>query len=133
MAKSTKTTTINDVLYTLHSTKASGTGEAIGYVPVLASNRIEDFIDVYDESFVVACCKQGIAIALQAKARRACVSDKITTGEFNTIASQLLSEDIEKYAGNFAQLQKDVNERFEQTAEDRQFDDSKIWTEYANG
>ena len=133
MAKTTTTTTIDGRLYSLHTTKSSGDNAAIGSVPVLASAKIEDFIDVYPEDFVVSCVKAGMAVNLQAKARRACSSGKMTQGEFDTIASELLADDVQKYAGKFELLRADVAKKWTENSEDRAFDEKKVWTELKNG
>lgn len=133
MAKTASITTIDGVQYSLHSTKSSGDNVPIGLVPVLASNKIEDFIDIYPESLVVSCLKSGLAVYLQAKARRSVDSKKPTDSEINAIAGRLLSEGVEKYKNNYSQLQKDALDEWQDSQEDRTFDADKVWNELKNG
>ena len=123
----TKTTTIEDRTYRLHSTKAEGS--LIGYVPVLEAKSVKELLEVYPEDLIVRDFHQGCAVRLQAMARNCAKSSAITKADFSRIASILLKEDVDRYAGNYNILEKDVEALFREEQDDTTADSEHVWTE----
>ena len=118
--------TINGKRCKLHSTKCGN--KNIGFVPVLLSKNISDYVDTYGADVCVSAIRSALAIKYQAQARKAVSGGKMTDADFDRIASKLLAENADKYIGNFALLRTDAERIFE--SESGSVDEKKVWYEF---
>ena len=126
-----KTTIIDEETYELHPVKTSGTLIPIGFVPILVSDNIADYVERLGDKAAIEYLKRGLAIQLQALARKSSEnSDKFTDAVFNQIAPKLLAENAEKYVQNFALLRADCKQYFLDNQTTVEHDSDKIWEEY---
>ena len=102
MAKATKTIVKDGLLYSVHSTAIENGKKKIADVhcPKPTAATLQDYIDKCVLTLEQVCDfgNHGMSIKLQADARRAATSEKITTAEYDAIYNELVTPEVQRQA-----------------------------------